>query len=70
MIRELYSVKANRDRRAAQLKAEGFKVVRRSTGPQRLHPEYIRDWPYTYETGFGNTDYQTMHKNLYVLEAV
>lgn len=68
MNHETYKNKLTRDLRAKELKAQGYIVKRRSTGPAQLHPEYINDWDQPYETGFGNTDYMTYHKNLFVIE--
>lgn len=69
-MRETYQSKGARDARAKELKSQGFNVRRYSTGPCQLHPEYIKDWNQPFETGFGNTDYLTMHKNLYVVEVI
>lgn len=68
MIRETYRSKEARNLRAKELKSQGLNVRRYSTGPCQLHPEYIKDWPHTYQTGFGNTDYLTIHSNLYIVE--
>lgn len=70
-IHERYQVKANRDKRAKELKAQGFAVVRRSSGPCELHPEYIKDWPHQLnaeDKGFGNTLYKTYFANTYVVD--
>lgn len=69
-MKETYQSKQTRDLRAKELKSQGFNIRRRSTGPCRLHPEYIKDWPHPYQTGFGNTDYLTMHGNLYIVEII
>jgi len=69
MIKETYQKKENRDARYKELKAQGLNVRRRSTGPARLHPEYIKDYQGAFQTGFGNTDYLTMFSNLYIVEA-
>lgn len=68
MQKENYSQKINRDLRAKELKLEGYKVKRRSTGPCQLHPEYIKDWKHAFQTGFGNTDYLTLHPTIYIVE--
>lgn len=68
MEHENFSKLENRNARAKELKALGYVVRKRSTGPCQLHPEYIKDWPYEYQTGFGNTDYTTYHKNVYQVE--
>jgi len=70
-IHERYQNKENRDKRAKELKNQGLKVIRRSSGPCLLHPEYIKDWPYTLlpeDKGLGNTLYKTYFKNTYTLE--
>lgn len=70
-ISELYQSKEARDKRAAELKAQGKQVTRRSTGPQQIHPQYIEDYEGAakQDTGFGNTVYKTYFKNLYEVEA-
>jgi len=60
-----------RDRRARQLRSEGYKLRRRSSRNQLLHPMYIEDWhsPVSGKhCGFGNTLYRTHHAVLYVIE--
>ena len=65
-----YISKARRDKRWAELKkAHPSKTFKRSTSRgSQLHPEYItdaREEGITYETGFGNTDYQRVWGVLY-----
>lgn len=70
-IHERYQDKKNRDARAKELKAQGLTVIRRSSGPCELHPEYIKDWAHTLsaeDKGFGNTLYKTYFKNTYLVE--
>ena len=69
-IRERYQSKANRDARYKELKAQGVKAFRSTTGPQQIHPQYVEDFvgPEKNDTGFGNTVYKTYFKNLYVVE--
>ncbi len=71
-IRELYISKDLRDLRNKELKAKGINTFRRSTGPQYIHPQYIKDFvgPEKLDTGFGNTVYKTYFKNLYAVEEV
>lgn len=69
-IRTLFQSKETRDNVAKLLKSEGKKVRKGSTRGQQLHPEYIADFVGTYETGFGNTDYQRVWAILYSLEVV
>jgi hypothetical protein len=64
-VRELlYADKANRDKMAAELNADGYHVKRSSIRNQQLHPMYIEDRP-SGNTGFGNTDYQQTWSVLY-----
>jgi hypothetical protein len=68
MNSETYLKKETRNQRARDLKAEGYAVkLRRLTG-QIMHPQYVKDWPYPYETGFGNADYRTVMPTLYEVE--
>lgn len=65
---ELYAEKANRDRRAKELRVQGFSVRRSSTGPQQIHPMYLEDRKQgltAEDRGFGNTIYKTYFPNLY-----
>ena len=65
---ELWSTKQLRDVRAKELNAQGIEVKRYSTGPTRLHPEYIEDQkgtPAGQDRGFGNSSYRMMWSNLY-----
>ena len=71
-IDELYAEKANRDKRASELKASGFTVRKSSHRGQQLHPMYIEDRKAGLsqdECGFGNTRYQEMWPVLYQVEA-
>jgi len=69
MIKEDYCKKENRDRRARELRAQGYRVRRYSLRNQLIHPEYIRDYEGYYETGFGNSYYRTPFSVVYCLEA-
>ena len=71
-IRELYQDKAKRDARAKELKAQGLNVVRSTTGPQQIHPQYVEDYvgAAKLDTGFGNTVYKTGFSNLYKVEVL
>lgn len=69
---KLYMSKKNRDKRARELKAQGYAVRRSSMRNQLLHPMYVED--YEQETGrslrpedkaFGNTIYKTHFAALY-----
>lgn len=59
-----------RDAVAAVLTGEGLIVKKTTSRGSVFHPEYVQDFVGTYETGFGNTDYQTYWKVLYNLEVV
>lgn len=71
-ISENYISKEKRDQRYSQLKKECYNVIRRTTGPCQIHPQYIQDFegPEKNDTGFGNTVYKTYFKNLYIVEEV
>lgn len=60
----LFSDKANRDQRFAELKRDGYKVRKGSVRNQQLHPMYVEDQP-SGNTGFGNTDYMRFWSVLY-----
>ena len=60
--------KANRDTVFKLAKAEGLNIKKSSIKNQQLHPEYLEDYKGTYNTGFGNTDYQMFWANLYNIE--
>jgi len=66
--RELYQDRARRDARAKELRALGFSPRRRSARNQLLHPEYVKDWEGEVRTGFGNDQYRTWFKALYIVE--
>jgi len=69
--RETYQNRANRDRRARELKAQGYLGVRRSSiRNQLLHPQYVEDAPehLRSQTGFGNAVYKTHFAALYHVE--
>lgn len=70
--RELFQDKEKRDARYKELRVAGKKVIRSSTGPQQIHPQYVEDYvgAAKYDTGFGNMVYKTFFKNLYVVEEV
>lgn len=72
MIFEYYQDKDNRDARYKELLAQGRNVFRSTAASQKLHPQYVRDFkgPEKNETGFGNTVYKTLFKNLYIVEEV
>jgi hypothetical protein len=50
-ISELYQNQAARNKRFKELKALGKNVVKRSSGPALIHPQYIVDY-----TGIEKTD--------------
>ena len=52
---------------AKLLKAKGIPHRKACSGMQQLHPQYIADYVGEYEIGFGNTDYQQMHR-IYTIE--
>ena len=60
--------KKMRDAVAKLLVSWGRKVRKSSIRNQRLHPMYVVDYVGTYQTGFGNADYQTFFKVLYMLD--
>jgi hypothetical protein len=62
--------KEHRDEVAKILKSKGYKIKMDMSHNQRLHPEYIADYEGTYETGFGNADYQTFWNKLYNIEII
>jgi hypothetical protein len=69
---ELFQSREKRDARAAELKREGYDVLRTTIRGQQLHPMYVADWPYELsqaEKGFGNTLYRTYFPVLYKVEA-
>lgn len=70
MIREKYQNRANREARYKELVEQYGKdrVSRRTARNQQLHPEYINDWDGPLETGFGNKQYRTVFKAIYILE--
>lgn len=73
MIDELYQDKTNRDKRAKELQAQGYKVKRYHTGTQLIHPQYITDYHRkltSEECGYGNTIYKTYFDNLYGVRIV
>lgn len=73
IMRETYMKKENRDRRAKELKEQGFQVVRSSIRNQLLHPMYVSDYPRTLsdsEKGFGNTIYKTHFSVLYDVSTI
>lgn len=70
-LHEIYLSKARRDARYQELLGQGIKTRRSSLRGQQLHPEYIQDAKLegiTYETGFGNTDYQRIWPVIYIIE--
>lgn len=50
------------------LKAKGYTVRVETSRGCRLHPEYVTDFVGVYETGFGNSDYETHWKAMYNVE--
>lgn len=52
---------------AAKLRKLGYKVRYSSIRNQRLHPEYVDDWEYDVDSGFGNVQYRTWFTVLYNL---
>ena len=70
--RGTYISRKRRDEHAKALKAQGLKVRRSTERGQQLHPEHINDAAeegITFETGFGNADYQRIWGVLYIVEA-
>lgn len=65
---ELFQAKVNRDARVRELKAQGKRISKTSIRNQQLHPQYVKDYQGTYETGFGNTDYRTYFSVLYTYD--
>lgn len=67
-----YMHKENRDARARALTAQGYRVKKSSMANQRMHPMYIEDYegPEKYDTGFGNTVYQTFFAHVYTVETI
>jgi hypothetical protein len=63
----LFQSKETRDAVAKWLKAKGIKTKKGTSRGQQLHPEFVQDFVGTYETGFGNADYQTRWGTLYRL---
>lgn len=70
MIREYYMSKEKRDDRYKELKVQGKKLKRGTTGLQLLHPQYVSDFTGSekHDTGLGNTVYKTRFENLYFVE--
>jgi hypothetical protein len=67
----LFQKKENRDRRAKELKSQGYTVFRSSIRNQLLHPQYIEDWGEEIseaDRGIGNTIYKTHFAALYHLD--
>ncbi len=71
-IHELYQSKEKRDIRYLELKADGHKVRRGTTGPQQIHPQYVEDYEGAAktDTGLGNTVYKTLFGQLYIVETL
>jgi len=67
-IRSLFCNKGTRNEVAKELKKRGYRVKLSSTRGSTLHPEYVTDYVGAYETGFGNTDYNTHWSVLYSIE--
>ncbi len=69
-ISELYQSKEKRDARYEELKAQGVKCKRGTTGPQQIHPQYVTDFIGSEkdDVGVGNMVYKTYFKQLYKLE--
>lgn len=65
-----FESKDKRDAVAKSIKASGRKVKLTSSRCTEIHPEYVTDFVGEYETGFGNTDYQTFFRNLYTIEVI
>ena len=71
MNHENWQNKLARNRRAKELKAEGYTVKMSSFGPAEMHPMYIEDLKNTsdgQDTGFGNVVYKTLFARLYRIE--
>lgn len=58
----------NRNAVVKALKAKGYTVRVETSRGCRLHPEYVADFVGVYETGFGNSDYETHWKAVYNVE--
>ena len=69
-LRTFFGSRKTRDQVALVLKHRGVKTKKTLERGARLHPEHIADFEGIYETGFGNTDYQTTWAVLYGLEVV
>ncbi len=73
MILKSFQNKANRDRAAKELKAQGYQVRISRHVNQLMHPRYIEDYEYPEyaqeNSGFGNTIYKTLFSVVYHLEA-
>ncbi len=73
MILKSFQNKANRDRAAKELKAQGYQVRVSSHRNQLMHPRYISDYEFPEyareNSGFGNTIYKTHFPVVYHLEA-
>lgn len=66
MIGELsFMKKDNRNLKVKELIDKGYLVVKDSICNQNVHPQYITDYPYPFQTGFGNTDYGTFFSVIY-----
>lgn len=63
-----FSQLANRNAVVKALKAKGYTVRVETSRGCRLHPEYVTDFVGVYETGFGNSDYETHWKAVYNVE--
>lgn len=62
-----FSNRQLRDEVAAELRKRGESPRKSVSSGSRLHPEYVTDFIGTYETGFGNSDYQRHWSKLYNL---
>lgn len=65
--------KTNRDKKAQELRTEGYTVKKRSSRNQQLHPMYVEDYPHKLsdeDKGFGNTLYRTWFSHLYYVAIV
>lgn len=66
----------NRNAKAKELIAQGYKIRKSSIRGQEVHPEYVDDYeqivrPLTsMDTGFGNIMYKTYFKVLYLIDVI
>lgn len=64
----MFRSKTMRDNVVTLLKKNGHDVTTSAVVNQNLHPEYVTDYVGTYNTGFGNTDYNMFFSKLYEVQ--